>query len=88
MNIRLEQDVNPSLGAIGQHNNGKFEIGWIYSFGTDLKTYIYKRPNPIPGPKPEQKKGKLWNIKNGIGGGPVLIKDRIILGGKYEGFDP
>ena len=74
----------PTKGAFGKMQNGQFSVDWIYT--VNGKTYAYPNPannqsgsTPLPQPSasfPEG--GSVWNVKEGIGGGPVLIKDGIL----------
>lgn len=71
----------PTKGAFAEMENGSFQVDWVYSVNGE--TYAYPNPaanktgsTPLPQPSstfPEG--GYIWNASNGIGGGPVLIKD-------------
>ncbi len=75
----------PTKGAFAEMKNGEFQVDWVYS--VNGATYAYPNPadnksgsTPLPQPSatfPEG--GSVWNAKNGIGGGPVLIKNSIIV---------
>lgn len=69
------------MGAFGLTQNGKFSAEYIYSYGSDLKTYNFSHPNPIPGPVINRDEGTLWNVKEGIGAGPILVKNHSIITG-------
>lgn len=53
----------------------------MYSFDSKFDTYVYPKPNPYPGPAPIQGEGKLWLIKEGIGAGPILVKNNTLIKG-------
>ncbi len=67
--------------------NGTFDAEWVYSFDTNHETYAYPRPNTYPGPAPLQSNGKYWNVKEGIGAGPILVKNGILIKGNPEHFN-
>ncbi|MFV0592130.1 MAG: phosphodiester glycosidase family protein [Draconibacterium sp.] len=75
----------PTKGAFAEMNNGEFQVDWVYSVSGS--TYAYPSPannksglTPLPQPTASYPEGGyLWNAKNGIGGGPVLIKDGTIV---------
>lgn len=67
------------MGAFGLSANSKFTAEYIYSYGADLKTYSFRYPNPLPGPQPNPDEGQLWNVKEGIGAGPILVKNNSII---------
>ncbi|MCK3685613.1 phosphodiester glycosidase family protein [Maribellus sp. YY47] len=75
----------PTKGAFAEMKNGKFQVDWVYN--VNGSSYAYPAPAhnssgsaPLPQPSatfPEG--GILWNAQNGIGGGPVLIKDSTVV---------
>jgi len=40
--------------------NKSFSIEYTYSYGSDLATYFFTKPNPYPGPEPSQANGRYW----------------------------
>ena len=40
-----------------------------------------------PGPEPNKDEGVKWDVKEGIGAGPVLVKNSQIITGNPENFD-
>jgi hypothetical protein len=44
-------------------------------------------PNVYPGPVPNKDTGVLWNVAEGIGAGPILVKNGQIIGANVENFD-
>jgi len=44
-------------------------------------TYKFPIPNPFPGPAITPDQGSQWNVKEGIGAGPILIKRNTIVKG-------
>ncbi|PWJ43819.1 phosphodiester glycosidase family protein [Sediminitomix flava] len=95
-NIRaLGRDLGtyyPTRGAIGFMENGEVELGWVYNTTSRSETYFYPQPAPnstavapleIPSASfPEN--GKMWEPHMAVGGGPVLVKDGILI----ENYDP
>lgn len=65
---------HPTVGAFGVTAEGKFETEYIYSYGEHYNTYKFDYPNPFPGPAPREEEGVHWDVKEGIGAGPILVK--------------
>lgn len=78
--ILNKNDINqnaknhPTVGAFGLTLDGSFETEYVYSFGEKLETYKYRYPNQCPGPEPQRDAGEKWDVKEGIGAGPILVK--------------
>jgi len=87
INAQPSSKIYPTIGTIGVLQNGKFDIEWVYSFDNRFDTYVYPKPNPYPGPAPIQGAGKLWLIKEGIGAGPILVKNTTLIKGNPENFN-
>jgi hypothetical protein len=75
INAQPSNSIFPTIGTIGTLQNGTFDIEWVYSFDSTFETYAYPAPNPFPGPVPTKNTGKYWSIKEGIGAGPILVKN-------------
>ena len=71
--------MNPTLGAFGFTQAGKYETEYIYSYGDDYSTYKFQYPNVFPGPPPAQDSGVHWDVQEGIGAGPILLKQTNII---------
>lgn len=78
-NINGGNNVHPTVGAFGITAEGNFETEYIYSYGTNLETYKFERPNPFPGPPPVKDDGQKWDVKEAIGAGPILLKKTAII---------
>ena len=59
--------------------NGKFETQYVYSYGTELNTFKFKYPNLFPGPIISPDEGVHWDVKEGIGAGPILVKNYSVI---------
>jgi len=64
-----------------------FETEFIYSYGANFDTYKFALPNPWPGPVPNKDDGVHWDVKEGIGSGPILLKKTNFIQGNPERFD-
>jgi exopolysaccharide biosynthesis protein len=78
---------HPTVGAFGVTAEGHFEAEYIYSYGDQHTTYKFDYPNPFPGPPPIEDQGKHWDVKEGIGAGPILVKKTQIVTANVENFD-
>ena len=78
---------HPTVGAFGLTTDGKFAAEYVYSYGEDLDTYKFRYPNTCPGPVAVKDAGEKWNIREGIGAGPILVKNRSVIDGNPENFD-
>ena len=67
-------NAHPTVGAFGLTKNGIFQTEFVYSYGQNLETYKFKYPNHVPGPVINKDEGVIWNVKEGIGAGPILLK--------------
>ena len=75
----------PTRAVFLEHNDGSFEAGWTYYSNAD-NHFLYQAPAPnswdsTPCDVPSAtypSTGTSLNAKNGIGGGPVLIKGGVI----------
>ena len=79
------QTVYPVRAALGQMADGTFEIEWIFCCDpTSRKHYAF--PSPLENnektqefmsepPATDHPDAKLWEPKNAIGGGPMLVMD-------------
>ena len=76
----------PTVGAFGLKNK-KFSAEWIESYDPNFETYRFKSPNPVPGPAANKNNGELWNVEEGIGAGPVLVKNGYVVDGNPENFN-
>lgn len=65
----------------------KFAAEYIYSYGEELDTYKFNIPNPVPGPAARQSDGEKWEVLEGIGAGPILVKNSSIIPGNPENFN-
>lgn len=74
----------PTRAAFGLTSSYKPEVSWIYHVGASMGTvYSYGEPSPnelnkAPQPVPSASfpaNGKVWDVKDAIGGSPMLIKD-------------
>lgn len=71
----------PTLGAFGLESDGSFTAQWVYE--SDNTLYAYPAPSPnkagdTPQPKPSKsfpEGGVIWQPKEAIGAGPLLIKN-------------
>jgi hypothetical protein len=43
-------NIHPTVSAFGLGFDGRYAAEYIYSYGTDLKTYKFPSPNKFPGP--------------------------------------
>lgn len=76
----------PTRGVFLEHNDGKFEAAWTYFQDAD-NHFLYQSPaqnswasRPLAVPDATFPcEGASLNAKNGIGGGPVLIKGGKIM---------
>lgn len=84
--INEATNVHPTVGAFGMTPEGKFETEYIYSYGSAFSTYKFAYPNHFPGPVANPDDGVHWNVKEGIGAGPILLKNTSIIGGNLENF--
>lgn len=75
INAQPTNNIFPTIGTIGTFKNGSFSIDWVYSFGSNFETYAYPAPNPYPGPAPTKTNGKYWDVLEGMGAGPILVKN-------------
>ncbi|QBN17393.1 phosphodiester glycosidase family protein [Flavobacterium nackdongense] len=72
-------------GFFGFNLDGSMAVKWIYHFGnTKQDLYYYDSPFPnadgFPAKIPTKGQGFQWhNLKNGMGAGPVLIKNGTIV---------
>ena len=77
----------PTRSAFGLNTQHKPSVGWVYSVnqgGNQL--YIYPQPSPnaegsAPQPVPSPSfpsGGSPWDVRNAIGGSPVLVKDGVL----------
>ena len=66
--------IHPTVGAFGVTAEGKFETEYVYSYGANHTTFKFDYPNSFPGPEPNPDDGKHWDVKEGIGAGPILVK--------------
>lgn len=72
-------------GFFGFNQDGTMAVKWIYHFGnTKADIYSYTTPNPnaedFPASTPTKATGTQWtNVVKGMGAGPVLIKNGIIV---------
>jgi exopolysaccharide biosynthesis protein len=87
INTSPASKIFPTIGTFGVLQNGTFDIEWVYSFDDNLATYAFHKPNPCPGPEPMKGDGKYWNIKEGIGAGAILVKNRTVIQGNPEHFN-
>lgn len=78
---------HPTVGAFGLTKAGQFHTEYIYSYGDHFETYSFRYPNPFPGPAPEKTSGKLWHVQEGIGAGPILVKNGQVVAGNPENFN-
>ena len=79
------QTVYPVRAALGQMADGSFEIQWAYCCDpTSRKHYAF--PSPLDNnektkqfmsepPTADHPQAKLWEPKNAVGGGPMLVVD-------------
>lgn len=51
-----------------------------------MDTYKFRSPNPYPGPVASKDTGEHWDVLEGIGAGPVLVKNRQMIPKNYENF--
>lgn len=78
-------DYPVTRGFFGFNTDGTMAVNWIYHFGnakTDVYTYANPTPNSngSPAATPTQAGGTQWiNLSKGMGAGPVLIKNGIIV---------
>jgi hypothetical protein len=72
-------------GFFGFNQDGTMAVNWIYHFGnTKADIYSFAAPTPnaegFPASIPTQATGTQWtNLAKGMGAGPVLIKNGIIV---------
>lgn len=80
--VKNKNDINedathhPTVGAFGLTKSGAFETEYIYSYNQNLETYKFRFPNPVPGPTANKDAGSHWDILEGIGAGPILVKNK------------
>jgi len=75
----------PTKGAFAEMPDGNFQVNWVYA--VNGSTYAYPNPAnnksgsaPLPQPSSSFPNGGfVWNAQNGIGGGPVLIKNGVVV---------
>ncbi len=78
-------DYPVTRGFFGFNTDGTMAVNWIYHFGnakTDIYSFASPTPNTngSPGPTPTQAQGTQWTtLAKGMGAGPVLIKNGIIV---------
>ena len=78
-------DYPVTRGFFGFNTDGTMAVNWIYHFGnakTDVYTYANPTPNAngSPAATPIQSEGTQWtNLAKGMGAGPVLIKNGVIV---------
>lgn len=70
----------PTRSAFGLLKDGKPDIAWVYE--VNGKTYAYPAPSPNKQDQPQTAPsevfpagGAVWEVQNGIGGGPVLVQE-------------
>lgn len=76
----------PTVGAFGLINK-TFSAEWVESYDPNFETYRFKAPNPVPGPVAKKTNGELWNVSEGIGAGPILVKNGFVVSGNVENFN-
>lgn len=90
--VKNKNDINsnaqnhPTVGAFGLTKNGTFETEYIYSYGDHFDTYKFRYPNIFPGPAPNKDAGEHWDVLEGIGAGPILVKNREMITRNVENF--
>ncbi len=75
--IRDEQRFYLHRSAIGFDDNNKVGIQWVSTQGDSVFSWdkpIRNQPN-IPGAKLDTAHRSLWNYRDVLGGGPILIRD-------------
>lgn len=85
--INQNDKNHPTVGAFGLTKTGQFETEYIYSYGATLDTYKFRLPNPLPGPVANKDTGEHWNVLEGIGAGPILVKSKQIISSNVENFE-
>jgi predicted phosphodiesterase len=77
----------PTRSAFGINQTGKMDVSW--SFNLNNKTYRYDIPHSVddqnllystnkPPTTTTPQGAKAWNLKYGVGGGPILLKEGLI----------
>jgi hypothetical protein len=78
-NFNEASNKHPTVGAFGLENGTFFTAEYVYSFGNDFATYKFKYPNHYPGPVINPELGERWKVKEGVGAGPILIKNHEVI---------
>ena len=79
------QTVHPVRAALGQMADGSFEIEWVFCCDPTSRKH-YSFPSPLENnektqefmsepPAADHPDAKLWEPKNAVGGGPMLVVD-------------
>ncbi len=73
----------PTRSAFGLLDDGTLDVAWIYDIGGTQYAYPNPAPNtestPAPTPTVSFPEGAtVWNVKEGMGGGPVLVENGVV----------
>lgn len=92
--VRNGKTVPLLYGAFGVKKNGKYEFAWV----TELDGRPYAYPSPLPNseeliPPPASKTfpagGRVWDVQEASGGGPILVRNGVLcLTDTEERFGP
>lgn len=95
INTVNEGTYHPTIGSFGMYDNKNIEATWTYNIeDKNRTTYSYPQPapdDPNKPPLPEPNAtypagGKVWNVKEGVSAGPLLLKDGQYYTGVEEMF--
>ncbi len=73
----------PTRSAFGLLDDGTLDVAWIYGVGGTQYAYPNPAPNTESAPAPTPtatfpEGGTVWNVSEGMGGGPVLVEDGVV----------